>query len=200
MTKDQLLQHKDDMENLAGAVCAAELPQLIDWLKEKDDTLRYTAFLLLQALSARDARVYAFWPVFAGMLKDENSYQRSLGVMLIAANIPWDRDGHFRDACQDYLRCCGDEKFITSRQAIQGLQKIVDATEAYREDIIKALTAIQLAGRKDSQKGLLLLDIAEVLTALYKRMPDARIEAYLRQNLSQGNDKAKKLIQKILAG
>ena len=80
------------------------------------------------------------------------------------------------------------------------MQKIVNATEAYREDIIKALTAIQLAGRKDSQKGLLLLDIAEVLTALYKRMPDARIEAYLRQNLSQGNDKAKKLIQKILAG
>ena len=40
--------------------------------------------------------------------------------------------------------------------------------------------------------------IAEVLTALHEQKPDARIEAYLRQNLSHGNDKAKKLIQKVL--
>ena len=37
------------------------------------------------------------------MLTDDKSYQRSLGVMLIAANIPWDRENRFRGACQDYL-------------------------------------------------------------------------------------------------
>ena len=141
-----------------------------------------------QALSARDAKVYAFWPVYASMLTDDKSYQRSLGVMLIAANIPWDRENRFRDACRDYLRCCDDERFITSRQAIQSLQKISAVKDAYHDEIIVALTGIKLEGRKDSQKGLLLLDIAEVLTALHEQKPDARIEAYLRQNLSHGND------------
>lgn len=136
---------------------------LVELLSEKDDNLRYSAFLKLQALSQKDDSVYPYWDVFAEKLNSDNSYQRSIGLMLLAENVAWDKDGRFAEVCAAYLAHCDDEKFITARQCIQGLNKIIAATTGYRKEIVAALTGLELDKRKDTQKGLLRRDIAEVL-------------------------------------
>ena len=125
---------------------------LVERLNEKDDNVRYEAFLALQALSQKDDSVYRYWDIFAGKLNSGNSYQRSIGLMLLAENVRWDKGGRFAAVCDAYLAHCNDEKFITARQCIQGLNKIIAATTEYREEIIAALAGMDLGIRKDTQK------------------------------------------------
>lgn len=198
LTQGFLIENKDNLQTLVAKIDDADLDSLVAWLKEKNDTLRYAAFLLLQLLSAKDDRVYQYWETFAGMINDSNSYQRSLGIMLIAENIRWDSQDRFAMICSSYLEHCNDEKFVTSRQCIQGLQKIIAYTPKYRRAIGDKLLGIELESKKETQKGLLLLDIVEVLGKLYIEVKEARIESFLKSKYELGNDKAKKKIKAIL--
>ncbi len=200
LTKELLLQHKDRLEDLLKSISLDDLELLVEWLKEKDDTLRYAAFQLLVLASAKDDSVYSYWETFAGMLQDENSYQRSLGLMLISENIRWDSSNKFQAICSEYLKHCDDEKFITSRQCIQGLNKIVKHSDRYNAHITDMLLGIDLNKRKDSQKGLLLLDIVEALGQIYLKQPEERVEAYLKAGYGSGNEKVKKAVKSILKG
>jgi hypothetical protein len=136
---------------------------LVDALSEKDDKLRYNVFLLLQAYSREQPAVYGYWDVLEKKLDSDNSYQRSLGVMLIADNVRWDNDGKFKGTIGKYFACCSDEKFITSRQAIQGLQAIAEATSQYNSEIAQRLANLQLGQYKENQQKLLKKDIANIL-------------------------------------
>jgi hypothetical protein len=203
LTQNLILKNKDNLEPIAERVDKAEMVLLMEWLKEKDDTIRYATFTILRLVSARCDLVYHYWDNFAAMIDDLNSYQRSIGLMLIAENIRWDSADKFGKICSSYLKHCEDEKFITARQCIQGLIKIVDHTQKYRKDILDTLLGIDLQSKKDTQVGLLLLDIVEVLGELYEEQPEKRIENYLKAKFEfaqkLGNDKVKKKIKAILA-
>lgn len=207
LTQDLLLQNKDSLELLVPTLDESDLALLIGWLHEKDDNIRYAAFLLLQILADADGRVYPYWDTFVAMLDDGNSYQRSLGLMLIANNIRWDKQDQFGKISQKYLEHCDDEKFVTARQCIQGLMRIVEYTRQYNQEIVAALCGIDLAPKKETQRGLLLLDIAEVLERICACARDrgssdpdlhGRIQNYLRDQYELGNDKAKKKIRAML--
>ena len=198
ISKDDLLKNKDDLSSYSKQIESGDIQILIKWLNEKDDNIRYATFLLLQILSKKDDRVYEHWDTFVEKLNDENSYQRSLGLMLIAENIRWDTEDRFGKICTSYLKHCDDEKFITARQCIQGLNSIISQTKKYRKEIIERLTAIDFEKRKDTQKGLLLLDVVEVLGKLYQDEKDIAIEAFLKTKFEQGNDKVKKVIKKLI--
>src|SRR5512137_1630072 len=117
---------------------------LVGMLNEKDDKLRYNAFLLLQSASQIFPFVYEYWGELEKKLDSNNSYQRSLGLMLIAENVRWDKDDRFVRIFSKYLSCCGDEKFITARQAIQGLETIVKTTDEFNDEIKRGLENLQL--------------------------------------------------------
>jgi len=199
LSQAELLGNKDNPAGLAGRVEDDDIAQLVDWLEEKDDTLRYAVFLLLQALAEKDSRVYRYWDVFAGKLGAANSYQRSLGLMLLAANVRWDEAGRFAEVCGAYLGHCDDEKFITARQCIQGLNQIIDWTGQYDAAIVTALTGLDLDKRKDSQKTLLRLDSLEVLGRLYRKEKDVRIRSYLEAASEQADERVKKAVRQLLA-
>jgi hypothetical protein len=202
LTQDLLVKNCDNLQSLISKIDEADLVLLIEWLKEKDDTVRYTAFLLLQLLSAGSNRVYKYWNIFAAMIDNPNSYQRNLGLMLIAANIKWDINNNFDKIYSNYLEHCDDEKFITARQCIQGLNKILAHTRKYRREIVDTLLGIDLKTKKDTQQGLLLLDIIAVLGMLYADQKEERIESYLKAQYElaclSGNDKTKQKIKAIL--
>ena len=139
---------------------------LVETLSEKDDNIRYKAFLLLQAASQQSNAVYGYWDALEHKLGSDNSYQRSIGVMLIAENLRWDREGKFGGAIDKYLACCSDEKFITARQTIQALQTIVKVTSKYNDAIGQALTNLSLGKYKENQQSLLKKDTATVLKAI----------------------------------
>ena len=80
------------------------IPLLVEWLSLKDDNIRYQAFLLLQSRSEFIDDVYQYWDTFRGKLKSDNSYQRSIGLMLIAGNVKWDSgENRMEDTIDEYL-------------------------------------------------------------------------------------------------
>ena len=198
LTKELLLSQKDNLNCLLEKVGENDIDLLVAWLKEKDDTIRYAAFLLLKLLSLNSCKVYKYWDTFAGMIDDDNSYQRSLGLMLISENVRWDKEEKFGVICSKYLNHCDDEKFITARQCIQGLNRICDYTTKYKNEIVDMLLRVDLDKRKDTQKSLLLMDIIEVLGKIAGDQMDERVEAYLKTEYERGNDKVKKAINKVL--
>ncbi len=198
LTKELLLNQKDNLNSLIEKAGEDDIDLLVAWLKEKDDTIRYAAFLLLQLLSVNSCKVYKYWDTFVRMINDDNSYQRSLGLMLISENVRWDKENRFGVICDEYLKHCDDEKFITARQCIQGLSKIYEYATQYKHEIVDMLLKIELNKRKDTQKSLLLMDIINVIGKISSEQMDGRIEAYLKTEYERGNDKVKKAIIKYL--
>jgi hypothetical protein len=157
---------KDQIPAVAKTLPESDIQLLVETLSETEDKLRYNAFLLLQAHSQEQPFVYAYWDVLENKLESENSYQRSIGLMLIAENVRWDKEGKFAKVLSKYMACCNDEKFITARQTIQGLETIVKATDKYNDAIKQALTNLQFSQYKENQQKLLKKDAANVLKAI----------------------------------
>jgi hypothetical protein len=127
ITVDQLMAiEKDDLQEAAKVLEKEDLPQLVEWLNEKDDKLRYQALLLLQNRSQLSEDVYPYWDTFQSKFKSDNSYQRSIGLMMIAENVRWDQQNKMDQTIDDYLMILQDEKPITVRQCIQTLSQIVE--------------------------------------------------------------------------
>jgi hypothetical protein len=169
LDSDQLTAvKKEEISAQAKTLTTGDIKFLIETLNEKDDKLRYNAFLLLQAQSKEAPSVYPYWNVLEKKLDSDNSYQRSLGVMLIAENARWNIEGKFVKIFGKYMACCGDEKFITARQTIQGLATITQSTDRYNESIKAALTNLQFSQYKDNQRKLLIKDVAAALKFIKK--------------------------------
>jgi len=151
---------KDQIPSKAKTLSAEDVAFLAAELSEKDDKLRYNAFLLLQAHSALAPSVYAYWDLLAQKLDSDNSYQRSLGVMLLAENIRWDKAGKFAGCLGKFLACCSDEKFITARQTLQALAKIAGTTTVYNITIANHISSLAITNYKENQQSLLKKDIA----------------------------------------
>ncbi len=167
MNVDQLKSlSKDSIPQLAANLSGADVAFLVERLAEKDDTLRYNAFLLLQANSRLSPLVYTHWHTLEQKLKSDNSYQRNLGLRLLSENVRWDKEGKFAKALEAYLNCCTDEKFITARQAIQGLGTVVKTDSRFNDKIKQHLASLPLAKYKPNQQKLLNKDIADVLKML----------------------------------
>jgi hypothetical protein len=154
---------KNEVTTLSKNLNATDIRFLIQTLNEKDDIVRYNAFLLLQSNSREFPFVYEHWSDLEKKLEKSNSQQRSLGVMLIAENVKWDKEGRFSKTISKYLSCCNDEKFITARQAIQGLETIVKATDKFNDKIKKSLTDLRLSQYKENQQRLINKDISNIL-------------------------------------
>ncbi len=157
---------KDQIAELAAKLDLDGVSFLVKQLSLKDDKLRYNAFLLLQAHSRLKSSIYSYWDVLTSKLGSDNSYQRSIGAMLIAENVRWDIENKFNLAIPKYFACCVDEKFITSRQAIQGLATILTVTDRYNDEIKTYLVGLQVTQYKENQQKLLKKDIANVLKAI----------------------------------
>ncbi len=138
-------------------------------LTEKDDTLRYNAFLLLQETSRHNSTVYPYWNIFEEKLVNSNSYQRDIGLKLISENVRCDKEAKFRKAIDTYLSDCTDEKFITARQAIQGFCNVLEATNTYDSKIKQSLTNLTFDKYKEHQQRLLKKDASNTLKIIEKR-------------------------------
>ncbi len=187
---------KEKIAELLPDLQADDIDRLVGWLSEKDDNLRYKCFLLLQDRSQQTADVYPYWDVFVEKLGSDNSFQRSLGLMLIAENVRWDTEGKFDRIIDLYLSFCDDEKPITVRQCIQSLRSIISYKKNCHARIVDKLISIDIMQRKETQRKILLLDILSVLGAMKKLEPDERIDSYILTALTGGilDSKSKRAI------
>jgi hypothetical protein len=191
---------KDKLPEAAKAIASTELPLLVELLSERDDDIRYKAFLVLRHRSQLSDDVYPFWDTFKSKLKSQNSYQRSIGLMLIADNARWDTENRLDGTIDDYLDLLNDEKPITVRQCIQSLVKIV----AHRPDlggkIAGKLTSFDIMSVKETMRKLVLLDILLVLAQIRKTYNTDEIESVFLRALSGEtlDKKTKKQVEKLL--
>lgn len=164
ITVSYLLSCKDSIHKLSSTLTKEDIGYLVDLLDEKNNEIRYTAFLALKERSKISSDVYAYFDVFTNKLINSNSYQRSLGTMLIAENVKWDNENKFESILPYYLINCDDEKFITARQTIQSISVWLPLKADLFQVITDKLISIDISSRKDSQRKLLLMDILKVLS------------------------------------
>ena len=175
---------KEELQQAAQALEKDSIPQLVEWLTLKDDSIRYQAFLLLQNRSMLFDDVYPYWSIFQSKLKSDNSYQRSLGLMLMAENVIWDTESRMEETIDEYLNLLDDEKPITVRQCIQSLGKIAAAKPGLQQKIASRLISLDLMQVKESMRKLILLDILNVLLFIRKEKTSDALEGYILNALS----------------
>lgn len=191
---------KEDLPVIAEKLEAADIEQLVAWLNEKNDTIRYPSFLLLEDRSANHNDVYPYWHTFTAKFASPNSFQRSLGLMMVAANVKWDRENKFETILERYLSFFDDEKPVTVRQCIQSLAKIVPYKPALLNRISDKLMAIDIAARKESQRKILLMDILTILILINRQTPREEINRYIHQAMTGGllDKKGKSTIENLI--
>lgn len=181
-----LAMEKENLPAFSKTLSAADISQLVEWLAAKDDKLRYHSLLLLEHRSDEYNDVYPFWDIFQEKLKSDHSYQRSIGAMLIAANVKWDNDNKMAAAIGDYLKRLDDEKPITVRQCIQSLNKVIPYNAHILPQIADALMAVDISGVKPTMRKLILIDILNILVSIRRRQPAESVDAYIFEALTGG--------------
>ena len=191
----------ENAATFAAALEKADIEPLVLRLDSAEDKIRYPAFLLLRARSAISEDVSTFWDLLAEKLDSENSYQRSIGAMLLAANARHDTTGKIQQVLPQYLRLLNDPKPITVRQTAQALPEILRAKPELADEIGRALMAVDLPGYKDTMRKLILLDFLDALLLVRKIHPTPELEAYFFSALSGSilDEKSKKQLQTKLS-
>ena len=168
----------ENAADYAAALSAEDIPSLVDALASAEDKIRYPAFLLLKERSATHAEVYPFWDTFDAKLTDVNSYQRSIGAMLLSANVRHDKAGKLAQTLPRYLALLHDPKPITVRQCAQALPEILRAKPEFAEPICDAILRVPLMDYKDTMRKLILLDFLETLLLCRALHPTPALEEY----------------------
>ena len=185
ITPDSIMSiSKSDLQEASKALYKEDIPQLVDWLNLKDDNIRYQAFLLLQYRSSFCSDVYPYWDTLKSKLKSDNSYQRSIGLMLIAENVKWDAENRMEGTIDEYLLLLNDEKPITIRQCIQSLGKIASAKPSLNGKIASRLISFNLTAVKETMRKSILLDILNVLLIIRQELKTDEIESFILNALS----------------
>lgn len=185
ITTESLLSiSKSDLQEASKALSIEDIPQLIEWLALKDDNIRYQAFLLLQNRSLFFADVYPYWDALRNKLNSDNSYQRSIGLMLIAENAKWDTENRMEGIIDEYLTLLNDEKPITIRQCIQSLGTIATAKPGLQDKIASRLISLDIRAVKETMRKSILLDILNVLLIIRKIHKTDEIESFILNALS----------------
>jgi hypothetical protein len=191
---------KGDLQEAAKRLSKDDIPQLVEWLSLKDDKIRYQAFLLLQNRSVFFDDVYPYWETFCDKIKNANSYQRSIGLMLVAENTKWDQKNRIENAIDEYLELLNDEKPVTIRQCIQSLAKIAAIKPGLNNKIADRLISFNLMAIKETMRKSILLDSLNVLLIIRKKLKKDEIESFILKALSGEvlDKKAKKQIEALL--
>ena len=198
--ESMMLIDKSAMQEESKKLSKDDIPQIVKWLSLKDDTTRYQAFMLLQNRSIFFDDVYLYWDIFCDKLKSDNSYQRSIGLMLIAENARWDAKGRMEDTIDEYLELLNDEKPITIRQCIQSLGKIVTYKPELNNKVSAALISFDFMSGKETMRKSILLDILNTLLIIRKSLKNDDIESFILNSMSGDilDKKSKKQIEALL--
>lgn len=145
-----------------------DIQKLVNGLSNSDDKKAYQCLKQLESESSCSNAVYPFFDVFVSMLDSENSYIRTRGIVLIAANAQWDGDYKIDEIIDKYLKHISDNKPITARQCIKALPLIAKHKPDLKEDIMNTLRRANPLQYKESMQSLVLKDIQKCLTDIRK--------------------------------
>lgn len=146
----------------------SDIQSLVDGLMNNDDRHAYQCLKQLQNKSNNSDDVYPFFDAFAEMLDNMNSYIRTRGIILIAANAKWDVDYKIDEIIDKYLAHIIDDKPITARQCIKALPLLVEYKPNLKHCVINALYNASPLRYKESMQSLVAKDIQKSLEVIKK--------------------------------
>lgn len=144
----------------------SELDVLMEGLYDKNASHAYKNLKLLLAECEKSDAVYPYFDRFTLMMEDDNSYVRTRGLLLIAANAKWDTDNRIDEVIDDYLKHISDVKPITARQCIKVLPDIARYKPDLLECIEDALKKANPGIYADSMCQLVQKDIGDALAEI----------------------------------
>lgn len=143
-----------------------DIKDLVFGLKDKNDKYAYQCLKQLELESLNTDAVYPYFDLFSAMLDDPNSYIRTRGILLIAANVKWDSDYKIDEIIDRLLKHIMDDKPITARQYIKSLPVIAKHKPDLKDDICNALRTANPQIYKSSMQSLVSKDIQDALNAI----------------------------------
>lgn len=135
------------------------MENLVQGLYNKDNKEAYKIFQLLEEQSQKNSEVYNYFEYFIDMMEVKNSYVRTRGLLLIAANAKWDTENKIDEIIDGYLKHIIDEKPITARQFIKALPLVAKYKPELKELILDALLKANVSIYSDSMRPLVEQDI-----------------------------------------
>ncbi len=183
MDVNTLITNRENIDTMAKELYEEDIHFLVMLLNEKNDHLRYPAFLVLRERSRSHDDVYPYWEFFHQKFQNANSYQRNIGLVLIAENVKWDKKRLFEKIVDEYLSYCQDEKFITARQTIQSIPIWLPYKPELEEKVVSALIDVPIKNLKDNQKKVILSEIFKVFSKI--EHPSPAIKQYQEKILKE---------------
>lgn len=149
---------------------------ILENLASKDDAIRMSALqAILQLTDDRVDWAYEAWDRLLEKLNDGNSFQRSIGVMVLCNLAKSDDENRLGGDLPLLLAHTHDEKFITSRQCLQHIWKTALTHPANRKAVLDHLEQRFRECATENHYNLLRLDIIQSMRLIYDRVKDAAI-------------------------
>jgi len=176
-----------------------KLDALFVALSGKEDKARYAAFKeLCQLTEGKADWIYDKFYGLAEKLTSENSYQRSIGFILLANLSKSDSEKRNLKITERLLSILDDEKFITARLAIQNAWKFAVSISEMEKNVLTALkTAYYESRHLAAHPNLIRGDVILSLRNIYNFYKDEDILNEVKKMIEEENDlKTKKALLK----
>ncbi len=144
-----------------GNACMNHIAEWLEGLRDRDNKRAYACLLHLLEESEISEQISQYFDLFLELMNEKNSYLRTRGLLLFAANVKWDKNGLVEQNIDCFLAHLEDEKPVVSRKCIQALPQIVQAKPKLRERITAALQNAGQSGYAESMASLIQRDIVE---------------------------------------
>jgi hypothetical protein len=149
------------------------MKELMDNLVSTDDKIRFnTLQSILKLTEGQVDWVYDVWDDLFEKLDHENSYQRSIAIMLLCNLAKSDTEDRLADSLDLLLVHTKDDKFITSRQCIQSMWKVAATSKRSRGEVLAHLERRYKECANERHYNLIRQDIIQSLRHLYEEDKD----------------------------
>jgi hypothetical protein len=143
------------------------LRQQLNDLASTNDAVRLEAFMaLMERTEAPVEWAGEAWDELVYKLEDANSYQRTIGALLLCNLTQSDSAGRMPGIVDTILAHTRDEKFITSRQVLQHCWKIARYNPALRDRVVDHLVERYRSCSGEKHYNLLRQDVIQALSSL----------------------------------
>ena len=165
---------------------APEIRRALDDLSSRDDHVRSGALRsVLRATVEKVPWANEVWDELVAKLEDPNSYQRSVGLLVLCNLAKSDMFGRLRETLPLLFERTRDERFITSRQCLQNIWKVAAADETLCDGVVEHLEDRFIDCAAEPHANLLRRDIVASLRCLYDAVHDPAVWRRARTLIEQ---------------
>jgi len=150
-------------------------------LGSSDDKVRMSALQTILKLTDHNVDwVYDIWDDLFEKLKDDNSFQRSIAIMVICNLAKSDTEHRLSNSMDLLLAHTKDDKFITSRQCIQNIWKLAFTSRQARDRVLDHLEKRFRECENEKHYNLIRTDILQSIMLISDPKKDEALLARVR--------------------